>query len=387
MTNAALSFTLADLPDAVEPLRRDVRAFIAEAGRDWAPETRAHSWTCVDKGFSRELGRRGWIGMTWPKAYGGHERSAIERYVVLEELLAAGAPCGAHWIADRQSGPLIIRVGNDAQRKLLPGIARGEIGFCIGMSEPDAGSDLAAIRSRATKVDGGWRLNGRKIWTTNAHLSDYMIALFRTGGPEQVRHAGLSQFLVDLTASGLSIRPIRDLTGEEDFNEVTFDDVFVPDAMLVGEEGNGWSQVTAELTLERSGPERYLTTFPLVAAAAGAIGAAPAAADGGLAVEGLGRLVAHHAVLRQMSLAVSGALQRGEEPATQAAVVKDLGNDLEQRVPGIVRELLDAPPPGTSDAPVDRMLAFVTQAAPSYSLRGGTREILRGIIAKGLGLR
>lgn len=325
--------------------------------------------------------------MTWPKRCGGHERSAAERYVVLEELLAAGAPCGAHWIADRQSGPLLLRYGNERQQRLLPLIAAGGLSFCIGLSEPDAGSDLAAIRSRATKVDGGWRLNGRKVWTTNAHRCDWMIGLFRSGSPEEVRHAGLSQYLIDLKSSGIAIRPIRDLTGHEDFNEVTFDEVFVPDDMIVGEAGNGWAQVTSELTLERAGPERYLTTFPLVAAAAAEVGCNHLLSASDVSIEGLGRLVAHHAVLRQMSLAVNGALARGEEPGTQAAMVKDLGNDLEQRVPGVVRELLDAPPPGPFPREVDRLLSFVVQAAPSYSLRGGTREILRSIIAKGLGLR
>jgi alkylation response protein AidB-like acyl-CoA dehydrogenase len=382
-----LDFSLYPLPDFLIPLRTEVRTFLAEASKTWSPEVRGHSWTGFDRGFSEELGRRGWIGMTWPTRFGGHERSAIERYVVLEELLAAGAPCGAHWIADRQSGPLLIRHGTARQQALLPAIAQGRLSFCIGMSEPDAGSDLAAIRSRATKVAGGWRLDGRKVWTTNAHLSDWMIGLFRSGSAEELRHAGLSQFLIDLRSSGISIRPIRDLTGHEDFNEVTFDEVFVPDGMIVGAEGNGWAQVTSELTLERSGPERYLTTFPLVAAAAGEIKRETGRPSSDVSLEGLGRLVAHHAVLREMSLAVSGALERGEEPATQAAMVKDLGNDLEQRVPGIVRELLDAPPPGTSSSDVDRLLSFVTQAAPSYSLRGGTREILRGIIAKGLGLR
>lgn len=384
---SGLHFALFDLPEAVEPLRRELRAFIAEASCHWSPETRGHNWTSFDKAFSQELGRRGWIGMTWPRRYGGHERTAFERYVVLEELLAAGAPCGAHWIGDRQSGPLLLRVGTEKQRKLLPAIARGDISFCIGMSEPDAGSDLASIRSRATRVEGGWRLNGRKIWTTNAQRSDYMIALFRTGGPEELRHAGLSQFLVDLRSSGVEIRPIRDLTGEEDFNEVLFEDVFIPEDMLVGEEGDGWRQVTAELTLERSGPERYLTTFVLVAAAVDAIARSPTLSASGAATEGLGRLVAQHAALRQMSLSVNGMLQQGDDPAIEAAVVKDIGNGLEQRVPEIVRELLDAPTPGTSGADIDRLLSYQLQAAPSFSLRGGTREILRGIIAKGLGLR
>nr|MCU0887342.1 acyl-CoA dehydrogenase family protein [Rubritepida sp.] len=223
-----MRFDLPDTPPGAAALRREVRAFLAEAGRGWTPEVRARSWMGFDREFSRAVGARGWIGMTWPRIHGGHERSGLERVVVLEEMLAAGAPVGAHWIGDRQSGPLILRLGTDEQRRrILPGIARGELAFCIGLSEPDAGSDLANLRTKAERVPGGWVLNGRKIWTTFAHKSDYMIALVRTspapeGGPRQ---AGLSQFLVDLRLSGISIRPIRDLAGEESFNEVTFDEV------------------------------------------------------------------------------------------------------------------------------------------------------------------
>lgn len=384
---AELPFNLYTLPALASDLRLEVRAFINEHKSGWTPEMRGNSWTCFDKEFSRALGARGWIGMTWPKEHGGQERSAIERYVVLEELLAAGAPCGAHWIADRQSGPLIIRLGNDRQKALLPAIARGELSFCIGLSEPDAGSDLAALRSKATRDGDGWRLNGRKVWTTNAHRSDYMIGLFRSGTPEETRHAGLSQFLIDLSLPGISIRPIRDLTGHEDFNEVTFDDVLLPGDMLLGEEGHGWAQATAELTLERSGPERYLSSFSLLSEVAADMQADPGFAGDSHGRTILGRLVAHHAVLREMSLSVAGDIEAGRDPALQATVVKDLGNDLEQRVPGMIRELLDTPGGRDNPAVIDRSLAFLTQASPSFSLRGGTREILRGIIARGLGLR
>lgn len=384
---ADLAFSLYDLPHAASALRQEVRAFIELHKARWTPEMRASNWTCFDKDFSLALGARGWIGMTWPKAYGGHERSAIERYVVLEELLAAGAPCGAHWIADRQSGPLIIRLGNQAQKALLPRIASGELSFCIGLSEPDAGSDLASLRSRATRASGGWRLNGRKVWTTNAHRSDFMIGLFRSGAPEETRHAGLSQFLIDLRLPGITIRPIRDLTGNEDFNEVTFDDVLVAEDMLLGEEGNGWAQATAELTLERSGPERYLSSFTLVSEVAQEMSQSTQFAADGQARAVLGRLIAHHAVLREMSLSVAGEIEAGRDPALQATVVKDLGNDLEQRVPGLVREMLDTPCRKSPCSATDQSLAFLTQASPSFSLRGGTREILRGIIARGLGLR
>jgi alkylation response protein AidB-like acyl-CoA dehydrogenase len=376
-----LRFDLRDTPPEAPALRAELRAFLSEAGRDWPPRIRAYSWMAFDRAFSREVGKRGWIGMTWPKTYGGGERTALERYVVLEEMLAAGAPAAAHWIGDRQSGPLILRLGTEEQRReFLPRIVSGELAFAIGLSEPDSGSDLASLRTRADKVEGGWRINGRKVWTTNAHHCDFMIALLRTRpapDPRQ-KHQGLSQFLVDLRASGISIRPILDLAGEEGFNEITFDDVFVPDSMLVGQEGEGWKQATAELAFERSGPERYLSSFPLLAAALDDLRDEPAAP------EAVGRLLARAGTLRQMSLAVAGMLQDGRAPEREAALVKDAGNDFEQALPERLRDLMD---PARTPPEVQGMLADVTMVARSYSLRGGTREILRGIIARQLGLR
>lgn len=376
-----LRFDLRDTPPDAPGLRRELRAFLAGAGRDWSPRTRGYSWMAFDRDFSREVARHGWIGMTWPAAYGGAERTAMERYVVLEEMLAVGAPVGAHWIGDRQSGPLILRLGTDAQRReFLPRIVNGDLAFCIGLSEPDSGSDLASLRTKAERVPGGWRINGRKVWTSNAHRCDFMIALLRTApAPDpKARHHGLSQFLVDCRLSGIGIRPILDLAGEEGFNEVTFDDVFVPDSMLVGQEGNGWEQATAELAFERAGPERYLSSLPLLTAALDDLRAEPAAA------ETVGRLLARAGTLRQMSLAVAGMLQDGLTPAREAALVKDAGNDFEQALPETLRDLLD---PARTPPQVREMLAMMTMVARSYSLRGGTREILRGIIARQLGLR
>ena len=219
----AFSFPAYPNPPEAEALRKEVRAFLAAEPASRAPADRAQSWNGVDPAFSRKLGERGWIGMTWPKEYGGHERSGLERYVVIEEMLAAGAPVAAHWIADRQSGPSLLRYGSEEQRiTILPRIARGECYFCIGMSEPDAGSDLAAVRTKAQPVDGGYLVNGTKLWTTNAHLAHYMILLARTGSSASERHAGLSQFVVDLSAPGIEIRPILIATGEHHFNEVVF---------------------------------------------------------------------------------------------------------------------------------------------------------------------
>jgi alkylation response protein AidB-like acyl-CoA dehydrogenase len=377
------SFTPYDLPPEAEALRGDVRTFLRETLGDISSARRAQSWSGFNPEFSRALGARGWIGMTWPKRYGGHELSAAERYVVIEEVLAAGAPVSAHWVADRQSGPLLLKFGTEEQRQtILPGIARGETYFCIGMSEPGSGSDLASVRTRARRTTGGWHVNGQKIWTSNAHKANYMIALVRTGD-DDTRHAGLTQLLIDLKSDGLTIRPIQDLVGHSHFNEVFFDDVFVPDSMLIGGEGEGWRQVTAELAYERSGPERYLSSFRLFVEFVRAVGETPTEAEEML----IGRFVAEMWTLRQMSLSIAGQLAAGTAPATEAAIVKDLGTGFEQEIPraiqGLVREDVDL---AESNAFNDT-LRYLVQISPSFSLRGGTREILRGIIAREIGLR
>jgi len=378
-------FDPVELPPAATALRAEVRDFV---GREIAERTageRAESWSGFSPEFSRKMGRQGWIGMTWPKRYGGHERSALERYVLLEELLAAGAPVSAHWVADRQSGPLLLRFGTEAQRQMvLPRIAAGDCYFCIGMSEPDSGSDLASIRTRAVKTNDGWRVNGTKLWTSNAHHCHYMILLCRTGAKaDDDRHGGMSQFLVDLTWPGITIRPIKNLAGEHHFNEVVFQDLHIPDDMIIGEAGAGWHQVTTELSFERSGPERFLSAFSLLTELVRAIGPKPS--DRAAAV--LGRIAAHLLTLRRMSLSVAGMLQAGGNPNVEAAVVKDLGTVLEQEIPEIARNLIDCEPEQASSDPFIAALARTMLYAPSFSIRGGTREILRGIIARGLGLR
>ena len=371
--------------DAAEALRGEVRAFLAEALAERSPLHRADSWNGFDRDFSRKLGQRGWLGMTWPKRYGGHERSAFERYVVVEETLAAGAPVAAHWIADRQSGPSLLKYGTEEQKQsVLPGIAAGETVFCIGMSEPDSGSDLAATRTRAVPVDGGWRVTGTKLWTTGAHHADYMILFCRTSGTPADRQAGTSQLLVDLKATeGLTIRPIIDLAGQHHFNEVHFEDAFLPATALIGTEGAGWEQVMSELAFERSGPERFLSSMQLLIELVGVLQDAPSEA----AQLALGRLTAHLVTLRRLSRGVAAMLEAGENPGTHAAIVKDLGATFEQDLPDIARGLVDAEPDAGSTSDFVAVLAHITLNAPSFSLRGGTREILRGIIARGLGLR
>jgi len=371
------------LPPEAESLREEVRAFLREALPDFPSTGRMMSWMGFDAAFTRALGERGWIGMTWPQAYGGQARSALDRYVLAEELMAAGAPVLAHWTADRQSGPLILRFGTEAQKQFfLPPITRGESYFCIGMSEPDSGSDLAATRTRGDPVPGGWRVNGTKLWTTNAHRCQWMIALVRTT-PGSERQQGLSQIIMDLHAPGVTVRPIRDLAGDAHFNEVVFEDVYVPEDHVIGTPGQGWQQVMAELAFERSGPERYLSSAALLTEIIRWAGSPPEPR----AAEIIGRFMADVVVLRQMSLSVAARLDRGEDPQIEASCVKELGTLFEQALPEAAHAVFDMMPQVDGGGQAEQVLAYLTQVVPSFSLRGGTREILRGIIARGLGAR
>lgn len=381
----AFRFEALAMPPAAEELRGQVREFLARERRDGGFQSHRTSWSSYDAAFSRRAGAAGFIGLVLPTEYGGHGRGNLERFVVTEEMLAAGAPSGAHWIADRQSGPQILKLGSArAKREILPKIASGECFFGIGMSEPDSGSDLAAVRTRAEKVDGGWRINGQKIWTSNAHRVHYIIALVRTSPQGESRHAGLSQLIVDMRSEGLEVRPIRNMAGQHEFNEVFFRDVFVPDDMLLGEEGSGWNSVVGELAHERSGPDRFMSDIRVLVELIDHIGGEP---DARQSVE-IGRLVAHFATLRRMSNAVAGLLERGESPVTEAALVKDVGTAFERDLPEVARRIVAVEPSPEDQGNVfSEAMANVTLHAPSFTLRGGTPEILRGMIARGLGLR
>lgn len=387
MSATSLHLELPALPGELHGLRQQVRQFVADeraADRLPYPDKVGLGF---DPAVSRRIAAQGWIGMTWPRRYGGHERSALERYVVTEELLAAGVPVGAHWISDRQSGPVLLKFGTEEQRLAwLPRIARAEVAFCIGMSEPDSGSDLASLRTSGTRVDGGWRVNGTKLWTTNAHRVHCMIGLIRTEKvDEKNRQAGLTQVLIPLDAPGVSVRPIKSMVGVEDFNEVSFVDVFVPDSHVVGQPGNGWNQVSAELAYERSGPERWLSTFRLLAELVQALGPHPSDAA---RVE-IGRLLGQLMSVRQISLSIASMLEMGKTPNLEASIAKDLGTRLEQETVRVVRSVVQ------QEGLLDRgehvalrsLLASAQRYAPAFTIRGGTGEILRGVIARGLGLR
>lgn len=376
------------LPAETDDLRQAVRDFLVADRAEYGWEPRVDAWiSSWDPAFSGRLAERGWVGMTIPREYGGAGLTHIERFVVTEEVLAAGAPVAAHWVADRQVAPALLTHGSPAQRdEYLPRIASGRCFFAIGMSEPESGSDLASVRTRGIRADGGWLVSGTKVWTSGAHHSEAFFVLARTDELDPAhRHAGLSQFLVPLDSPGIEIRPIRLLTGQHHFNEVVLQDVFVPDEMVVGQIGAGWQQVTSELGFERSGPERILSSHPLLEEYVDTARHRPPDAHRDVAV---GAMVADLMTLRGLSASIALALRSGLPADLSAAVVKDLGTAYEQRVVTTCADLsaddrsVDESFPGLSRLEAEGLLH-----APGFTLRGGTTEILRGVIARGLGLR
>jgi alkylation response protein AidB-like acyl-CoA dehydrogenase len=386
-----VDFSALELPAPALRLRDDVRAFLRQqlAAGSFTPHL---GHTEFDAEFTRKIAGRGWIGMTWPRRYGGQERSYLERFVVTEEMLAAAAPCAAHWFGDRQTGPSLLRYGSEQlKQRYLPLIARGECYFALGMSEPNSGSDLAAVRTRAERVPGGWRVSGQKVWTSWAHKAHAFFVLCRTAPDTGDRHEGLSQLIVELAAPGVTVRPIRFMNGHHHFNEVFLDNVFVPDERVVGEIGEGWKQVTSELALERSGPERYMTTFPLLVELIRRLDRTPDVR----AQEMIGRLTARLWTLRRMSLAIALTLDPGPDGghgaprasanlATEAALIKDMGTFYEREIIDAARLLAAVEPAPEATDIFERYLAETIVAAPISTIRGGTTQVLRTLIARRL---
>jgi alkylation response protein AidB-like acyl-CoA dehydrogenase len=333
--------------------------------------------------FSRQLGQRGWLGLTIPEQYTGRPpRSVLDRFVITEELLAVGAPVAAHWFSERQTAPILMTLGSELQReRFLPAIARGECYFSIGMSEPDAGSDLAGVRTQAVKVDGGWSLSGTKVWTSHAHRNHFLIALCRTSPLGTDRHEGLSQLIVDLAAPGVDAQPIATLDGPDGFSQVTLDDVRVPDEMVLGVVGNGWQQVNSELAFERSGPDRWLSTYGVLELYLRERVSGTPPPD---VAEVIGRLTARMWTLRQLSLATAGLLDGGARPLVEGAIVKDLGTVFEQQLVEDIQALVETDPDPAGTTEFERLFAEAVLAAPSFTIRGGTTEVLRIVTARAL---
>jgi alkylation response protein AidB-like acyl-CoA dehydrogenase len=363
-----VDFALSDDLLALQAEALDVgRAAAATA--EWTED----SWMVgFDREFSLELGRRGWLGMTWPEEFGGGGRPPIERFIVFEALISVGAPVAASWFADRQMGPTLLQFGTpDQQRTHLPPILEGRAAWAIGMSEPDAGSNVAGIRTRAVRDGDRFRVDGQKIWTSGAALADHVYLIARTD-PDAPPHQGLSELIVDLRSPGITIQPIQDLTGSRHFCEVFFEDVEVPADQLVGELNGSFRQVMRQLEHERGGIDRLVSNKrlfddlrPLADTSDPLVRQELAAIETGYRI---GRLM----VLREVL---------GQAPNQFSAATKCFCTEFEQRVSRFCARLLGAEAmlaePGLSER-VSRNLGY----ANAYTIMGGTSQILRNILGE-----
>lgn len=373
-----------------EAFRREVEEFLARELPGERRAIREDGWiTGFSRAFSRKLGARGWIGLTWPRRHGGQERSPLDRLVLTETLLRAGAPVAAHWLGDRQVGPALLAHGSEAQQEFfLPRIARGEIVFCVAMSEPAAGSDLAATSTLALEDGDGFVIRGQKVWTSFAHQAEYGYLVARTN-PEAPKHRGLSEFVVDMRTPGITVRPLLDMVGEHHFNEVFFDEVRVPRTALVGVKDRGWQQIVAQLDFERGGIERVISNYPLLQDAVAWARAAGLTRDPRVR-DRLARLHIELHAARLLVYRTAWRLSRGERPTWETALTKLIGTELEQEIAEAVLGLLGPAGlllPGAPGAPLAGRAARAALYAPAYTIQGGTANILRNIIAiRGLGL-
>jgi len=352
-------------PAELEKLRLEAEEVAARATADLA--VKEDSWiNGYDREFSRELGERGWLGMTWPKQYGGHERTPLERFVVTEALIEAGAPIAASWFSDRQMGPSILAFGTEEQKqRFLPPMTRGEANWCIGMSEPDNGSDLAHLKTRATLDGDEFVVDGAKVWTSFAATADYMYLICRTD-PDAPAHKGLSELIVPMDSPGIEVVPITDMTTNRHFCEVVLTGVRVPAGNLVGELNNSWKQTMGQLEHERGGIDRLVSNKALYR------DALPFADTADERVrQDIASIETHYRIGRLMVL--KGVLGQGIPGSS--AITKTFGTEFEQRVADFVGRTLG--PAATLWGRWARGMCY----APAYTIMGGTSNVLRGIMA------
>jgi alkylation response protein AidB-like acyl-CoA dehydrogenase len=373
-----------------EAFREEIRGFLRSELAVEPRRVREDGWVVgFSRTFSEKLGKRGWLGLTWPRQYGGQARSVLERLILTEELLRAGAPVAAHWLGDRQVGPSILRFGTEDQRReILPRITSGAIVFCVGLSEPNAGSDAAAVTTRAVEDGDGFVLRGQKIWTSFAHQADYCYLVARTdaSGP---KHKGISEFIVPMATPGITVRPLLDMTGEHHFNEVFFEDARVSRRALIGQKDRGWYQIAVQLDYERGGIERVLSNWPLLEDALAALRGSPVLRDP-IVRDRVAGLRVDLETARLMVYRIAWLADHGRVPNVEAAVAKSFGTELEQRIAETVAGLFQMSALGWAGSPHAALGGRVARAvlyAPAYTIQGGTSNILRNIIAhRGLGL-
>jgi alkylation response protein AidB-like acyl-CoA dehydrogenase len=370
--------------------RQEVRHFLEEEIKKgyWKPACDA--WIQgFNPEFSKRVAQRGWIGLTWPKEYGGQGLSYIDRLILTEEMLRYGAPAACHWFADRQIGGSIVTYGTDEQkRELLPKIIAGEAYIGLGMSETEAGCDLASLQTRAIEDGDNYIINGQKTWTSGGSFVNYFYLLARTD-PEAPKHRGISEFIIPADLPGINRIPMIDITGTEAWNDVFFDEVRVPKKCLIGEKNRGFLQALEQLDYERSGMERLMGNYPLFDAIV------QFAKENKLSQEPvirnkLAQLRIEFEVGRLLIYRVALVMDEGRAPNREAAMSKAYSTAFEQRLAKAAMEILGPYGQLLSDsklAPIRGLAVHSYLASKGYSLQAGTSEILKNVLAtRGLGL-
>ena len=338
--------------------------------------------------FTKRVSAKGWIGLTWPKEYGGQGRSYIDRLIVTEEMLRYGAPAACHWFADRQIGGAVLHYGTDEQKKeMLPTILRGEAYVGLGMSEPESGSDLASLKTRAVEDGDDYVIDGQKVWTSGGSHMNW-ISLFARTDPDAPKHRGISEFLFKTNLPGITITPIVDITGGVHFNEVFFDSVRVPKTCLIGEKNRGFYQVVNQLDYERSGMERLMGNYSLFEALIDYAketqrGGKPLSEDP-LIRSRLAQLKVEFEVGRLHMYRVAMVMDEGRAPNWESSMSKAYSTAFEQRLAGAAIEiagLYGQLSPESKWVPMQGLAYHSYLSSKGYSLQAGSSEVLKNILA------
>ena len=363
--------------------RAELRGWLIEHA-DWDVEAGARAPRHDDlaeefeflRSWQRELAAGRWVGLTWPTEYGGRGLGPVEHAIAQEEFARAGAPELVGRIGVNLAGPTLLLHGTQEQKaRWLPHILDASVIFCQLFSEPGAGSDLASVRTRATRVDGGWSLSGQKVWTSYAQFADWGVCLARSN-PGEPKHKGISYFVVDMHAPGVTVRPLVQLTGEAEFNEVFLDDVFVPADQVIGEVDAGWRVANSTLSHERGiNPRQLVIHTQLCQDLVGVAAAGPAYDDPRLRQQ-VAQSYVEMRLFQLQSLRTLSRLAKGEEPGPEGSGSKLYWSQMSQRMHDVAMHVL-----GDEAAlwgPWQRSWLYYRAA----SVWAGTNEIQRNIVGE-----
>jgi alkylation response protein AidB-like acyl-CoA dehydrogenase len=372
-----------------EKLRGEVRDFLEGEIKQGLWQPTCDAWIMAyDPEFTKRVAAKGWVGLTWPEEYGGHGRSFIDRLIVTEEMLRYGAPAACHWFADRQIGGAIVHYGTDEQKKeILPKILKGEAYVGLGMSEPEAGSDLASLKTRAVEDGDDYIIDGQKVWTSGgSHMN--MIYLVARTDPEVAKHKGISEFLFETSLPGITVSPIEDITGGVHFNEVFFDSVRVPKKCLIPEKNKGFYQVVNQLDYERSGMERLMANYPLFEVLVQYVKETRRRgrplADDPVVRSKIAQLKIELEIGRLHMYRVAVVMDEGRAPNWESSMSKAYGTAFEQRLAGAAIEiagLYGQLSPDSKWVPMQGMAYHSYLSSKGYSLQAGSSEVLKNILA------